>query len=473
MLMNSSGIHKVTNHLSRPALSAALTMGALVFAASLFGIYTRPVGFLASVWPANALMLGLLLRLPAAASPAGWLAASVGFVCADLVTGSPLGKTLLLTGANLISVAGAYSILKQYPKDVIRLQTPESIPLLVAAIGFGACLAGGVGALANPMLFNATALRGWTFWFVTEFANYVAILPLLLTAQPLKLPRNVSLRRLVHLALPALGLLVACAAAIWIGGPGAIAFPVPVLLWAAIVYPRFLTVLLTSAVSFWSLVAMSSEHLAAFGELNNENTLISMRLGVSLVALAPMMLASAMARQKELIGQLSHLASRDPLSNLLNRRAFDELAGRRAFECARHSRPVSVLMVDIDHFKSINDRFGHAAGDKVISIAAARLSGLLRLQDVIGRIGGEEFAILLPGCGRRQAIEIAERIRSAFSQTPVSLENGVSIVVTLSVGLAAAADGSVELDALLAEADEALYQAKRLGRNRAETRSEK
>ena len=213
---------------------------------------------------------------------------------------------------------------------------------------------------------------------------------------------------------------------------------------------------------------MSADLFDYMAGASAENALISMRLGVSLITLAPLMLASAMAKQKDLIAQLSHLARHDPLSCLLNRRAFGEEAQKLARYCAKQSHPYSALMLDIDHFKSINDRFGHATGDQVISIAAEKISACLRSADIIGRVGGEEFAILLPKCTREQALEIAERIRRAFAQAQVTPDNRAPISVTVSVGLAASHDGSADVEALMEEADKALYRAKHLGRNRSE-----
>lgn len=447
---------------------AALLIGAVVLCACLVGIYTRPVDFLATVWPANAIMLGMLLRFPATAKPFGWGMAALGFLAADLLIGSPLFKTLILTAANLVGVGGAYFLLRRYSRDTIRLKTPESIPLMVAAIGFGAFLAGLVGAVANPVLFGGSSLGGWSFWFVTEFANYVAILPVMLTARRVSLPKSASRMDMLRLTLPALALVASCAVSVQIGGPGAIAFPVPALLWSAIVYPRFLTVLLTSIFSFWSLLALSAGYFPNVVDVTTESGLISMRLGVSLIALAPMMLASAMAKQKRLIGELSHLATHDTLSGVFNRGAFQEEAATAIRSLNRFSQPFAALMIDIDHFKAINDRHGHAAGDQVIAIAAARINACLRRNDIVGRVGGEEFAVLLSKCRRSEALEVAERIRSVFAQTMTLNDDTISLTVTLSVGLAASEGASVDLDTLLEKADGALYRAKDLGRNRIE-----
>ena len=158
----------------------------------------------------------------------------------------------------------------------------------------------------------------------------------------------------------------------------------------------------------------------------------------------------------------------DGLTGLYNRRYWQERFDEMHKLCVRREKPSTALMLDIDHFKSINDRFGHATGDQVISIAAEKISACLRSADIIGRVGGEEFAILLPKCTREQALEIAERIRRAFAQAQVTPDNRAPISVTVSVGLAASHDGSADVEALMEEADKALYRAKHLGRNRSE-----
>ncbi|MCR4267760.1 sensor domain-containing diguanylate cyclase [Nitratireductor sp. ZSWI3] len=453
-------------------LRGAGLVGIAVFFACLFGIYTRPVDFLATVWPANAVMLGLLLRMPRPVSPWVWVAGTAGFLAADFLTGSTVFKALLLSGANLAGIAGAYFVLHRVPIRAIQLRTPDSTLVLVLAIAAGSFLAGLVGAVANPLLFGGSAMGGWTFWFVTEFANYVAILPVVLTASlPLSRFRHWPARP-VRYAAPAVALALSCLAAVTIGGPGAVAFPVPALLWGALIYPRFVTALLTLIFSFWTLLALSAGYLPDTIDLANERDLISIRLGMSLIALAPIMLASVMTRQAELLYRLRHLAAHDQLSGLFNRMAFRDAAEIRLKDVRDQGAPVALLMIDIDHFKAINDGYGHAAGDAVIAAVAGRAAACLRPLDVIGRIGGEEFAILLPDCTRSQALAIAERIRQVVAEAPVTTRRGKPLDITISVGLACSGDGLIDLDALLHEADGALYSAKTLGRNRAETSKE-
>jgi diguanylate cyclase (GGDEF)-like protein len=162
-------------------------------------------------------------------------------------------------------------------------------------------------------------------------------------------------------------------------------------------------------------------------------------------------------------------ASTDPLTGMFNRRGFAEAGAQLIAREAHDGRPVSVLMFDIDHFKSINDRFGHPAGDEILKLFAAVVVKNLRVSDLSGRIGGEEFAALLP-CSLDEGVLVADRVRAAFAASGVGCEEG-PVDTTVSIGVAGGPAGT-ELDVLLAAADTALYQAKRSGRNRVEAAAE-
>jgi diguanylate cyclase (GGDEF)-like protein len=164
-----------------------------------------------------------------------------------------------------------------------------------------------------------------------------------------------------------------------------------------------------------------------------------------------------------------HAASCDPLTGLFNRRGFSEATGRMIEREAKAGRPVTVLIFDIDHFKSINDRFGHPAGDEVLKLFASVITNTLRITDLCGRIGGEEFASMLP-CNLDEAMQAAERVREAFATCGIEVDNA-PVATTVSIGVAGGPAGT-ELDVLLAAADTALYQAKRGGRNRVQAAEE-
>ena len=162
-------------------------------------------------------------------------------------------------------------------------------------------------------------------------------------------------------------------------------------------------------------------------------------------------------------------ASTDPLTGLFNRRGFAEACARVIDREANAGRPVSVMICDIDHFKSINDRFGHPAGDEILKLFATVVVSNLRISDLSGRIGGEEFAALLP-CPLDEGVVAAERVREAFQASGIVVEDG-PVDTTVSIGVAGGPAGT-ELEVLLAAADTALYQAKRSGRNRVEAAEE-
>jgi len=172
-------------------------------------------------------------------------------------------------------------------------------------------------------------------------------------------------------------------------------------------------------------------------------------------------LAHELKREK---ARAEELARVDFLTNLANRRAFYEEGERELQSLQGSNRPAAVVMLDIDHFKSVNDRYGHAAGDSVIRAVAELIRANLRASDIAGRLGGEEFALLLPDTAAATVLVAAERLRAATEALLVE-QDGVRIDFTLSIGVAVLADDAT-LDQWVARADAALYRAKQAGRNR-------
>lgn len=177
-------------------------------------------------------------------------------------------------------------------------------------------------------------------------------------------------------------------------------------------------------------------------------------------------ISRVVTEQKQLEDELRRLAATDGLTGVASRRSFMEAVRLELARLARHAaHPSSVLMFDLDHFKLINDRHGHAAGDSVLRHVAELAGQAARRMDSVGRLGGEEFAVLLVGSGLAEAMVFAERLRARIANTPLSLDCGV-VEVTVSIGVTvlSAADGSPEQ--VLARADQAMYRAKHQGRNR-------
>ncbi len=177
-------------------------------------------------------------------------------------------------------------------------------------------------------------------------------------------------------------------------------------------------------------------------------------------------LAETSAALAETNLRLSALAATDSLTGLANRRAFLTQLDHEFARARRYGGPLTVLMIDLDHFKDINDRHGHAAGDRALVAVARLLSDRLRATDFIGRIGGEEFAILAPETRLPDATGLAERLREAIAGLAIGLDDGTTITLTTSIGVTAHVGDDDGGDRLLARADRALYTAKAGGRNR-------
>jgi diguanylate cyclase (GGDEF)-like protein/PAS domain S-box-containing protein len=170
--------------------------------------------------------------------------------------------------------------------------------------------------------------------------------------------------------------------------------------------------------------------------------------------------------QKELQWKLERQARTDPLTGCANRRHFMELAEHELARARRYTEEVSVLMLDLDHFKEINDRHGHQAGDLVLQQLVQICQATLRAEDAVGRLGGEEFAVLLPESGLKKAREVAERLCRAVATAEVSMAGKAPVRFTTSIGVATLAREDANFGVVLGRADKALYEAKNTGRNR-------
>jgi diguanylate cyclase (GGDEF)-like protein len=159
-------------------------------------------------------------------------------------------------------------------------------------------------------------------------------------------------------------------------------------------------------------------------------------------------------------------ASRDGLTSLWNRKAILAILERDLLRAERDHEPVGLIMIDVDHFKAINDSRGHGAGDAVLRIIASGIASVVRPYDSVGRCGGEEFLIVAPGCDLAETWELAERVRSHVAGCSI-IVGGASVQVSLSLGVATS-QSSGDIEKLLHAADTALYEAKHAGRNRVE-----
>lgn len=161
---------------------------------------------------------------------------------------------------------------------------------------------------------------------------------------------------------------------------------------------------------------------------------------------------------------LFDLATRDPLTNLFNRRMFYALAEKEVSRFLRDGIPLSVIVFDLDHFKSVNDRHGHAGGDLVLQKVASSVASIVRSEDVFARLGGEEFCVLLPSVRQQNALVMAEKFRHRLENIALKIGEE-TVTITASFGVATMDSPGIDFDALLRQADHALYAGKRKGRN--------
>jgi two-component system, cell cycle response regulator len=194
------------------------------------------------------------------------------------------------------------------------------------------------------------------------------------------------------------------------------------------------------------------EHPDAFG--------LEMRSSVARIAEH----AALAIANRRLLAALQGMANTDARTGLANTRAFDQML-ESALSARREGEAIAVLMLDLDHFKDFNDRYGHPSGDEALRTFASILRSCLRDGDIAARYGGEEFAVVLPGVDEATALAVAERIRSRTETTLISLAPGVTDRVSVSIGVACAPGQAQDRITLLRLADEALYRAKEGGRN--------
>lgn len=447
----------------------AIILAGIVFLAALLGILTRPMGLLALFWPANAILLGLMVRRPAFATAFGWAGAIAGYLLADMLTGGTLIRTLWLTGANIAGVFAGSMLYRLVGAGHRRLREPQSVVIMFLICSIAAFASGLVGGIATGVSLGQTYFSGFWFWLVTELVNFIVILPVILIAPsfnewPARLlssgRKALSGKR--H-ALPVTALVLSMLASSLIGGPGAFAFPVPALLWCATSFALFPTALLTMVFSIWGMIIFST------GAPETVDPLVwmqSIRLGLGMIAMAPLSVASVTTTRNSLLQRLQYSVDHDFLTHTLARGTF-MARSESVISQNGHVEGSAVLVLDIDHFKLVNDRHGHAAGDNALMAFSSAVAATLRKDDLFGRTGGEEFCVVLPGASATAARMIAERIRQAVERLQIDAGDGTPLSITVSGGLAICGGAStLSFDEMLTRADMALYRAKAEGRNR-------
>lgn len=446
-----------------------LIVAVLVFLAAIAGSMSRPSGFLAVFWPANALLAGVLVRASRLRTVPVLVGAAIGYVVAGLVMGDTLHTGALLTFGNLVGALAFTLLFGALEPEDRALSRPQGVISLVLMACAASAAAGVVGGLVSSELTGVSYFEGWSGWFAAELVNYLALLPVILTLPPPSRwwpwPR---LGRAVwqSTVLPVVATLLMIVVALLVPHPVSIVFPVPMLIWCALTLPLSATAVL---VMIYSGAAMIGMKLGLFdpglGTEVSGDSITAVHLGVALVALGPMVIASVNAERRRRIEQLERLARHDSLTDALTRSTFMEAGTGVLGRLLEEQASVAVLVLDADHFKQINDQHGHPSGDRVLVAVAAAIRTAIRQGDLFGRIGGEEFALVLPRITRREAQAVAERMRKAVANLAVVLESGDLQRITVSIGVAFDASSRAGLSEMVSLADRAMYEAKRAGRD--------
>lgn len=461
--------------MTRPGWRDFALIAALYFAGAKLGMLTVVPEGMAVFWPPNAVILAALLRYQGARLPLLGAVVIAAEVAADVPKFSVV-EALLFGAINFAEAAVAFLALRRLRFDAVSPTVRDLAKFVLAA----PLLAAGLSSLLGAAVYNA--FRGGSTgylefahtWWAGDALGLLIVTPLLLGFAPFRTlrGRETGFSRLDAavgvVALPA-------AVAMWMQLAPLILL-VPLVLYVGIRHSlRWAAAAVAASVVFCVLALV---HGVPFGPVAGEEAVIYVQRFMFVLAIIGLgfcaLLSELRAQQAELErrvaerteelarvnAELERLAVMDSLSEVGNRRSFDRALAREAERAARYGRPLSLVFADLDHFKRVNDTYGHAAGDEVIRAFAQVLAAPARRSDLVVRYGGEEFAVLMPETVAAQAAGYAERAR--LRQAERHLPEGTP--VTASFGVAQLLPGETGAD-LVAAADQALYEAKRRGRN--------
>lgn len=449
-------------HYGRLLICASLA----VFAAAMVGILLRPIGYLSVFWPANQIALVLLVRYPRLLRPLGLLALFASFVAADLLTGTSLRLSAGFSTANLFGAVCGWLILRRQSERDLQMEGQYSALQVFFASGVAALASACIGGPVSAWAFELSLIQGLMMWWTGEWMNAMILLPFLLALPSAR--KAVTGQERMPWALKLLPVLAVVGlemTSYMVGNKvGSLVFSLPALLWCALSYRILPTAVITMAVFVTKVIVISS----TMGFVpSNFLDAATFRLGITMLILGPLSVAGAHAARTELLHRMRYQAHHDSLTDLLSRNGFVQASHSLLKRLTHEGSSAAVLMLDLDHFKRVNDSHGHASGDRLLRDVSSALAESLRPQDLLGRIGGEEFAVVLPNISFLDATTIADRLCQTVRSGQFHTAHNKPLQATLSIGLAYSQTlkAGDSLDDLLREADLALYQAKARGRD--------
>lgn len=437
-----------------------------VFAAAMVGILLRPLGYLSVFWPANQIVLVLLLRYPQLVRPVAIAALFASFVLADLIIGTALWHSLGFTTANLCGAICGWLFLRRQSQRDLQMEGQYSALLVFFASGMASLASALIGGPISAWAFELSVTQAVVMWWTGEWMNAMVLLPFLLALPSARSAAAAQERRVWALKmLPALAVVVLETSSYLVGNKvGSLVFSLPALLWCALSYRILTTAIITMVVFLTKVIVISN--IVGFIPANVLDV-ASLRLGITMLILGPLSVAGSHAARAELLHRMRYQAHHDSLTDVLSRNGFVQASHLLLKRLTHEGSSAAVLMLDLDHFKRVNDNHGHASGDRLLRDVSRVLTDSLRPQDVLGRVGGEEFAVVLPHISFDDATAIADRLCQTVRSGHFQTAHHEPLQATLSIGLAysAALQPGDSLEDLLREADLALYQAKARGRD--------
>jgi diguanylate cyclase (GGDEF)-like protein len=454
---------------------AALLAVVYFVAAKLSLLLAIPPGYATAVWPPSGIALAATLLLGRHLWPGIWLGAAL----ANYTVNSSLALAVAMgTGNALEALAGA-TLIRRFIGIPRRFERARDVVVFVAIAALGCTIAATVAVLSMAIAGSVSwpeFLPNWWTWWQGDVAGIIIVTPLILTWS-LRRSARWSLRKILEAACFG-SLLVIVTLYIFGNDKGIFSqFPLtfailPFMIWAAF---RFSQRMVTTAIAFVSAFAVNYtvNGIGPFSLWSLNESLLALLAFISTIVVTGLVLSAlgiervrAMHELERTLIGLREQAITDPLTGLYNRRYLWEFLRREWVRAKRKDESIAVIMIDLDHFKRINDAHGHQAGDFVLVAVAGLLTNQIRSSDIVCRYGGEEFALVLPEASLENVRLRAEHIRAAIRRLDLRHEGVPLGRITASLGVALFPHHADNPDSLIRAADEALYQAKSVGRDR-------
>lgn len=473
--------------LKQPGLNQFLLILALAtgyLATALGGLaISRQAGNIATLWPPNGMLVAALLLIPKRRWAEVLIAGAIGSLAANLFNNNTIVIASSITIANLVEALIAASIIRHQTGRRVLFQHSTDVVVMIVASITAALVAGALSATSAKLLMHAPFTTIFIKWVLGDVLGLLVVMPIAVIAHDiLKHGPDLMLSQRTQ-GEAALVLAAVCGVSFAVFAPNVP--PIQFLVMPTVLLASFRLGPLGAALStvivavIGSLGTVVSAKAGAMTPDEITLRVFNFQLNLAVLFLTALPIGSAMAQRVKLEHDLveekeradrfardmASLANIDDLTGLATRRFFLDQLDNMAATARRVKQPLTLAMIDIDHFKPINDKFGHAVGDAVLMAIGAACRSAVRTEDVIGRLGGEEFAMLMPLTDQETAFRIVDRLREAVAAIAIPTSDGRTVSVTISVGMAMFADQQ-QIDRLLLDADRALYLAKERGRNR-------